>query len=59
MRVIKLVQKDGQPATPTKDGHDHSGLAHRCITPYFGLYVATGLVAVGFAAWKLIGAALL
>lgn len=60
MRLIKLIDSDGQPIPPLKDGqtHDHAGDGHRCISPYFGLYVAVGIVVAGWAGWKLLAAML-
>lgn len=58
MRVLKLVDKDGRPVAPPKDGpgHDHRTGDLRCISPFFGAYVAIGCVAVGWAGWKLLAA---
>lgn len=60
MRVVKLVDQDGQPLPGPKDGqpHDHSTPGLRCISPFFGAYVAVGCVAVGWVGWKLLAAAL-
>ncbi len=58
MRVIKLVDKDGHALPPGKDGHTHAhhGDGHRCISPFFGLYVSVGVCATGWAGWKVLGA---
>lgn len=60
MRVMKLIDPKGHPLPPSKDGpsHDHASDDLRCISPYFGAYVAVGVVAVGLAAWKLLATVL-
>jgi hypothetical protein len=64
MRVIKLVEQDASPSRPGQtgqkkdDGHRHDAGGHRCISPFFGLYVAVGICAAAWAGWKILWAIL-
>lgn len=55
MRAIQIHDEQGRPVTDPKllaahHAHDH----HHCMSPFFGAYVAAGIVAVVLlAAWLL------
>ncbi|MES2143575.1 MAG: hypothetical protein V4516_04280 [Pseudomonadota bacterium] len=53
MQWIVVEKTDGQDDKDRDHkGHDHPG---RCPNRFFGLWVASGVVAAGVAVWMLIG----
>lgn len=51
MQAIMLTGKDGTaPNDPKSDGHDHP-TGYRCLSPFLGLWVASGVVALAIVGW--------